>query len=156
MAHYLDKVKNVEHRGVLTKLRTGYDCLSLVKGRQTNVDRQERLCPLCKEVEDAKHFHFHCENMAEARSFLLASLRKLHAEFHQRPVKTSLDAILNVKFTAEATTEKNRAKCSQTIHSSRKNGKGCFMSGSEKKFFIFFCNLFLVFRIFDSPSWVNF
>ena len=92
----LTEVKNVEHRRVLTKLRNGYNCLSLVKGRQTNVDRQERLCPLCKlKFEDTQNISFLIvKTWLKQTFFLLASLKELDVEFQQRPVKTLVDATL--------------------------------------------------------------
>ena len=59
---YLEKVKIVEHRTTLTRLRTGCTCLALDTGRFENIPRENRIRPLCKSgVEDAKHFLFECK-----------------------------------------------------------------------------------------------
>ena len=54
---YLEKVKIVEHRTTLTRLRTGCTYLALDVGRFENIPRENRICPLCKSgVEDANTF----------------------------------------------------------------------------------------------------
>ena len=46
---YLDKVRIVEHRTTLTRLRTGCTCLAQDTGRYENIPRENRICPLCKQ-----------------------------------------------------------------------------------------------------------
>ena len=53
---YLEKIRIVEHRKTVTKLRAGITCLSVEKGRHQNLLREKRVCPVCENgIEDLKH-----------------------------------------------------------------------------------------------------
>ena len=39
----------IEHRKVITKLETGSTYLSLEEGRDKNIPRDDRVCPICKK-----------------------------------------------------------------------------------------------------------
>ena len=65
---YLDKIINIDHRKTFIKIGTGNNYLFIEKGRYENIDRQERLCPLCsREVENLNHFIFKCEILKDER-----------------------------------------------------------------------------------------
>ena len=59
--HYL-KVKKIENRRALTKLRTSCHSLLIEAGRWKNIDRPARLCTNCNQntIEDEMHFLFDC------------------------------------------------------------------------------------------------
>ena len=60
---YLDKIRIVEHRTTLTRLRTGCTYLTTDTGRFNNdTPKHQRICPLCNAigVEDTNQFLFQC------------------------------------------------------------------------------------------------
>ena len=64
---YLDKVRIVEHRTTLTRLRTGCTCLAQDTRRYENIPRENRICPLCKQgVENLSYFLFTCKEKTKS------------------------------------------------------------------------------------------
>ena len=65
---YLDKIRIVEHRTTLIRLRTGCTYLATDTGRFNDTPKHERVCPLCKDgVEDTNHFLFQCRKKTNNR-----------------------------------------------------------------------------------------
>ena len=96
---YLEKVKIVEHRTTLTRLRTGCTCLALDTGRFENIPRENRICPLCKSgVEDAKHFLFECKYKTKSRTNLEHTLGTISSkQYKYADVNGKLNILLNMK-----------------------------------------------------------
>ena len=93
MAQYLDKVKNVQHKRVLTKIKTGCNCLNLVKGQGANINRSATFQFRGEATED---FLPHCESMVGTHTFLFASLKEIDAEFQKNPMITLMNIIFDV------------------------------------------------------------
>ena len=90
---YLDKITNTDHRKTFIKVRTGNNCLFIENGRYENIDRQERLCPLCSnsEAENLKHFIFKCEILKDERYRLVSILYdKTGESFKRKPYEEQL------------------------------------------------------------------
>ena len=60
---YLHKVKNFKYRTAIAKLRTSSHSLEVERGRYTKpkTPAHQRLCFMCKTVEDEFHFIMECE-----------------------------------------------------------------------------------------------
>ena len=62
---YIDNVKNIKHRQLLTKFRISHHDLQIERGRYVNppLPIEQRICPFCKnsEVENETHFLFYCD-----------------------------------------------------------------------------------------------
>ena len=96
---YLEKVKIVEHRTTLTRLRTGCTCLALDTGKFENIPRENRICPLCKSgVEDAKHFLFECKYKMKSRTNLEHALATIsNKQYKYADANGKLNILLNMK-----------------------------------------------------------
>ena len=59
---YLFVVSIPHHRSQLSRFRCSSHCLRIETDRKNNIDRNERICPLCSlgEVEDEYHFLLKC------------------------------------------------------------------------------------------------
>ena len=64
---YLD-FTNKRTRNLLTRLRSGTNFLRIEKGRYDKEAVEDRLCYLCKKVEDEKHFLLECDLYREVRA----------------------------------------------------------------------------------------
>ena len=72
---YLEKIKIVEYRTVLTRLRTGCTYLAIDTGRYEKIPKNDRKCPLCKQsIEDSSHFLFECLKKTNTRARLQNTL----------------------------------------------------------------------------------
>ena len=62
---YLDKVKNIEHRKSITRLRCSAHILEEEKGRHLKLSKDQRTCKQCssQEIEDLKHFLINCNKL---------------------------------------------------------------------------------------------
>ena len=68
---YLNEISCLKKRTALTKLRLSNHRLMIEKGRHTNVNRDFRFCPFCRDkVENEKHFLLECETFKLLRSDL--------------------------------------------------------------------------------------
>lgn len=63
---YLD-CTNKRTRNILTRLRSGTNFLRIEKGRYVKEKVEQRLCDLCKKVEDERHFLLECDLYKEVR-----------------------------------------------------------------------------------------
>jgi hypothetical protein len=71
--NYLNLVKIYDHRSALTRLRTSSHNLMIESGRYSKPNKtpvHERLCKLCKEVEDEMHFLTKCKLHDNERAIL--------------------------------------------------------------------------------------
>ena len=99
MAQYLKSMKNISHRQIITKLRTGYNCLFEMKGRYDNLRQEERICPLCKvELDDLDHL-FRCSKLKKEQNELLNTLRKVDPKLSQKPLSSLKSRLLTFCFT---------------------------------------------------------
>ena len=96
---YLEKVKIVEHRTTLTRLRTGCTCLALDTERFENIPRKNRVCPLCKSgAEDAKHFLFEYKYKMKSRTNLEHALATIsNKQYKYADANGKLNILLNMK-----------------------------------------------------------
>ena len=74
MEPYL-RFKNRLARYLITRLRSGTNFLRVETGRYEEEAVEERLCRLCDEVEDEKHFLLDCELYANIRGPLWEELK---------------------------------------------------------------------------------
>ena len=63
MEPYLFLVQDVRYRNSITKLRASSHALQIERGRYTRPKTpvENRLCPVCKTVEDEEHFLLNCK-----------------------------------------------------------------------------------------------
>src|SRR5688572_22659934 len=55
------KFKSRLARASIARLRGGSNFLRIETGRYEKVDREERTCPWCEEIEDERHFLLECD-----------------------------------------------------------------------------------------------
>ena len=85
---YLYKVKNFKYRTAIAKLRTSSHSLEIERGRYTKpkTPAHQRLCSMCKTVEDEFHFIMECECNSELRHGLfdkMSNQYKIFVELNQ-------------------------------------------------------------------------
>ena len=68
---YLRTVKNVRDRISMSKFRLSNHKLMIEKGRHLNLEKEHRICPFCRNVEDETHFLLHCRNYMIIREDVL-------------------------------------------------------------------------------------
>ena len=71
---YLDNVKNTNLRKVFTRLRTNSHFLEIERGRYVNKNECDRLCSLCKTVENEFHFVMVCPLYEDLRYDFLSEI----------------------------------------------------------------------------------
>ena len=107
MTQYLKSMENISHRRIITKLRTGYNCLFEMKGRYDNLRREERICPLCKvEQDDLDHFLFRCSKLKKEQNELLNTFRKVDPKLSQKPLSSLKSRLLTFCFTDKSHMER--------------------------------------------------
>ena len=74
---YLRTVRNVKDRISMTKFRLSNHTLMIEKGRHQNLERHDRICPLCPLVEDEIHFLTKCVAYRYIRRDLLAEVEQV-------------------------------------------------------------------------------
>ena len=75
---YLDNIKNVEHRKMLTRLRISAHDLNIERGRYKGLEVNERKCLYCNEIEDEKHFLFVCTGYKSERQPFIEEMYKIN------------------------------------------------------------------------------
>ena len=80
---YIDLVNDARYRIAITKIRTSSHPLEIERGRHTNPETpiQLRVCLLCKEVEDEKHFVLSSKKYAIERLELIQKISGRHEYF---------------------------------------------------------------------------
>ena len=83
---YLDLLKDVYTRRVITKFRLSDHNLDIEKGRHRGVDRKNRFCSLCnsqQEIGDEYHVLFLCknQNIVELRTNFLSNIATVCSQF---------------------------------------------------------------------------
>ena len=80
---YIDLVNDARYRIAITKIRTSSHSLEIERGRHTNPETpiQLRVCLLCKEVEDEKHFVLSSKKYAIERLELIQKISGRHEYF---------------------------------------------------------------------------
>ena len=65
---YLLDIKNVKHRQALTRPRLSSHLLTIETGRHKKIQKEERICPICKNgIEDEAHLLIRCPSYEELR-----------------------------------------------------------------------------------------
>ena len=86
ISKYLNKVRHLDSRIALTKLRLSNHDLMIEKGRHLKIDKSERFCPFCpKHVETEIHFMLECRTFHTLRRSLLSEIENTITLFDQRP-----------------------------------------------------------------------
>ena len=80
---YIDLVNDARYRIAIAKIRTSSHSLEIERGHHTNPKTpiQLRVCLLCKEVEDEKHFVLSCKKNEIERLELLQKISCRHEDF---------------------------------------------------------------------------
>ena len=73
---YLDQVKDFRYRNAITRLRTSSHTLEIERGRhrRPKICVENRLCLMCKSVEDERHFLIDCLLYDEQRQCLFSKI----------------------------------------------------------------------------------
>ena len=93
-ADYL-KVQNFNSRKVLTKFRISDHTLEVELGRYKKIAREQRLCNICKVLDDEAHFFFNCKINETLRDNFLDKISDEHTDFNQLDSLSKLKLILN-------------------------------------------------------------
>lgn len=80
---YLLNVKNFYDRISFSQLRLSSHKLHIETGRyvRPKIDRCNRLCNACNQVEDEKHLLLHCQKFVVARNFMFNTVSTYHNNF---------------------------------------------------------------------------
>ena len=80
---YIGLVNDARYRIAITKIRTSSHSLEVERGHHTNPKTpiQLRVCLLCKEVEDEKHFVLSCKKNEIERLELFQKISGRHEDF---------------------------------------------------------------------------
>ena len=82
---YLDLIKNVKTRVVVTKMRNSCHLVPIESGRYKKIPRVERLCPLCNRSEIGDEFHYLLKcthsSLSHIRVIFLESLYSINSSF---------------------------------------------------------------------------
>ena len=101
--NYLQEINNIKHRQAMTRLRLSSHSLNIESGRHKDIQRQDRICPLCKKnIEDVTHFIISCPFYDKIRMSLL-TVPTIGNDLEKTKVILKSDDLKNVaKFTFEA------------------------------------------------------
>jgi len=88
---YLDLIENKKHRRIIAKMRLSSHKLLIETGRHHNIDRNERICPLCNcnDIEDEYHFILICPQYLEER------IKYIPEFYYKRPSMFKFIKLLN-------------------------------------------------------------
>ena len=80
---YLTQIKKPKYLIAFSRFRNGSHILEVERGRYTNprTPREDRLCVVCKEVEDELHFLINCKLYQEERGLLFAKVSNFYPTF---------------------------------------------------------------------------
>ena len=81
MSPHLQSIKDARFRTAMTKLRASSHTLEIEKGRHYGHSREDRLCHVCKVVEDEHHFVLDCLINTTHRVVLFDKLSQFHINF---------------------------------------------------------------------------
>ena len=83
MSKHLICVKNAKHRTAISKIRCSSHLLSIERGRHTNPTTllENRLCFVCKTLEDEIHFICDCGLYSENRKTFFAKVKTINSFF---------------------------------------------------------------------------
>ena len=84
---YLHGVKNRKHRVAMTKLRVSDHNLMIEQGRRMRppIPREQRLCPICKSLENETHFLLTCTRYVN-RGILIQQVEQICPNFKNIPL----------------------------------------------------------------------
>ena len=82
---YLSLIKKPKYVIALSRFRAGSHTLEVERGRYTNprTPLHLRLCVICQEVEDEKHFLIHCKMYEDKRKMLFNKIGEINPIFNQ-------------------------------------------------------------------------
>lgn len=92
---YLSELTSFKNRQILTKFRTSDHCLQIETGRYKNIPRQQRLCNICKVVEDECHFLLNCKLNEQKRKELLETIKLDFPDFEHYTSFQKVHFLLN-------------------------------------------------------------
>ena len=80
---YLTHIKKYKYLVAFSQLRAGSHTLEIERGRYANPRKpvNERLCAICKEVEDEQHFITKCLLYKKERLILFEKVKTIYASF---------------------------------------------------------------------------
>ena len=84
IAKYLTRIKCIDNRVALSKIRLSNHDLMIEKGRHMKIDKTERFCPFCPNlIETESHFLLQCKTFSILRRTLLAEVENIVPTFNQ-------------------------------------------------------------------------
>lgn len=92
---YLSELTSFKYRQILAKFRTSDHCLQIETGRYKNIPRQQRLCNICKVVEDECHFLLNCKLNEQKRKELLETIKLDFPDFEHYTSFQKVHFLLN-------------------------------------------------------------
>ena len=105
---YLGLTNKLSERKELVKLRIGNHKLRIETGRDDQIPRVNRLCPICasNQIEDESHFLIYCNKYSILRNKFYGKIEHIIPNFKQLPplqaisdLMTSSDHYINIQLT---------------------------------------------------------
>ena len=95
---YLTVIENHGVRNIFSRLRLDMNKLEICQGRQRNIPRDLRKCPICKTaVETIAHFILECDGYRSERTIFISKITEIDKLFLQASKSHQLKSILNVQ-----------------------------------------------------------
>ena len=92
---FLHNLNNFNSRQLLTKLRVSDHNLEIELGRYKKIQREHRLCKVCKILDDEEHFFLHCQINSNVRHSLINAIKTHYPNFNQLDSNSKLKTILD-------------------------------------------------------------
>ena len=94
---YLKHIKKQKYLIAFSRFRASSHILEIERGRYTNprTPRDQRLCALCKEIEDEQHFLINCKMYEKDRYTLFQKITNIHSDFHNFSLEEKFIFMMN-------------------------------------------------------------
>ena len=95
LEHYLENINDKAIRKCLSSFRISAHRLRIERGRYVRENIEDRLCLLCKTIDDEKHFLCHCAKYESQRALLYdtCKLKDLHVISKIDPEETFINLL---------------------------------------------------------------
>ena len=97
--HYVNTLKNRNDRAAVCKIRISAHSLMIERGKQFNINKNERHCSICKtgQVEDENHFILECKRFEQIRFKFYDKVSKTLNLIFFNNVENKMKILLNNK-----------------------------------------------------------
>ena len=117
---YLEYVTIRKFRNALSKLRTSSHGLEIERGRYNNIEKDQRICKLCKtDIETEIHFVLKCPSLTVIREKYIPSKFFKSPNIHKFNILMSSqrkDILMNLAMFAFYAFEKRKLPLKESVH----------------------------------------